>query len=272
MAARSLVSFALLAAASAAVVTFAACGSDDSDVTPPDASSPAEDGGDEAATDADGPADAGLDAPVVVPDAGWVGPDGGISGAMNFFVTSKGKGNGGDFRADPSDADGLAGADAFCKSLAEAVSPVLGAKTWRAYLSTSTVTARSRIGPGPWVNAKGVVIANDTAHLHDEGAPNLLSLDTNLDENGEPVPISGPNEHDILTGATASGGSAADTCANWTSSATDVKGQVGHSNRNGGGSAPTSWNASHASFGCAEAGENSVRRGGGRGSIYCFAN
>ncbi len=270
MAVRSLVY--ILAVTAVTVGTFAACGDDSDGGVPSDGGPTTDAGGGDAPSDADGPADAGHDAPVIVPDAGWVGPDGGIAGAMNFFVTSRGKGTGGDLRADAGAPDGLAGADAFCKELAEAVSPVLGAKTWRAYLSTSTVTARSRIGKGPWVNAKGVVIANDTAHLHDEGAANLLTIETNLDEYGQPVSISGPNEHDILTGATAAGGSAADTCANWTSSATGVKGQVGHSNRNGGGSAPTSWNASHPSFGCAEMGENSVRRGGGRGSFYCFAN
>jgi hypothetical protein len=192
---------------------------------------------------------------------------------MTFFVTSRGKGQGGDFRANAGDADGLAGADAFCKELANAVSPVLGAKTWRAYLGTANTTPRSRIGAGPWVNAKGVTIATSVANLHDEGAMNMLSLTTNLDEYGVPVPSGGgggvPQLHDILTGATAAGASAAATCNNWTSSATNVGGQVGHSNRIGGG-AGTSWNAAHATQGCAEMGANSVRSGGGRGSIYCF--
>ena len=34
-----------------------------------------------------------------------------------------------------------------------------GNKTWRAYLSTSTVDAKSRIGNGPWHNFKGEQIA-----------------------------------------------------------------------------------------------------------------
>jgi hypothetical protein len=206
-------------------------------------------------------------------DAGqWTGPDGGVATAMNFFVTSKGNGKGGDFRANAGDADGLAGADAFCKSLALAVSPVLGAKTWRAYLSTATITARSRIGTGPYFNAKGVMVAATVAQMHDEGgAKNMLSAANTLDELGNPVPIAAPNVHDILTGATAAGGSAAGTCSNWTSNSGNVQGNVGHSNRAGGGADPTSWNAAHATAGCANAGANSVASGGGRGSIYCFA-
>ncbi|HSO39417.1 MAG TPA: hypothetical protein VLT33_43115 [Labilithrix sp.] len=210
-------------------------------------------------------------------DAGWVGPDGGIAASMTFFVTSKGNGKGGDFRAAAGDADGLAGADAFCKSLANAVSPVLGAKSWKAYLSTNAVTARSRIGAGPWYNAKGVMIASSVANLHDEpaGTKNALSETTNLDELGNKVPIAGPNVHDILTGATTAGLSGATNCANWTSSATNGQAIVGHANRNGGGDVPTSWNAAHQINGCKEppaAGNanGTVASGGGRGSIYCF--
>ncbi len=217
------------------------------------------------------PADSGP-ADATAADTGiWVGPDGGISAKMNFFTTSRGMGTGGDLRATVADTDGLAGADAFCKMLANAVSPVLGAKTWRAYLGTAAVTPRSRIGPGPFYNAVGVQIAADVAHLHDEGMMNLLSLTTNLDETGAQVQIAGPNQHDILTGANMDGTSAAATCADWTSNATNVMGQVGHSNRLGGGLNPTSWNSAHATAGCAELPPMSVRSGGGRGSFYCFA-
>lgn len=231
-------------------------------------------GGDSAAADSATPADldAGADADG---DGGpqWVGPDGGVTTAMTFFVTSKGNGKGGDFRANAGDANGLAGADAFCKSLANAVSPALGAKDWKAYLGITGTTPRSRIGNGPWFNAKGVMIASSVANLHDEpaGTKNMLSLTTNLDELGNPVPIAGPNQHDILTGATAAGGSAAGNCTNWTSNATNGQAMVGHSNRAGGGADPTSWNAAHAITGCKEGtGAGTVASGGGRGSIYCF--
>src|SRR5437870_10797898 len=75
---------------------------------------------------------------------------------MTFFITSAGPGKG-------ADLGGLAGADAHCQSLAQAVGA--GNKTWRAYLSTNAaaqggaVNARDRIGNGPWKNIKGEVIA-----------------------------------------------------------------------------------------------------------------
>ena len=76
-----------------------------------------------------------------------------FAGDMSFFVSSTGSGKGGDL-------GGLEGADRICRTLAEAAGA--GGKTWRAYLSTQgpgAVSARYRIGAGPWVNAKGVVIA-----------------------------------------------------------------------------------------------------------------
>src|ERR671935_3293148 len=74
---------------------------------------------------------------------------------MTFFVTSNGPGKG-------ADLGGLEGADRHCQTLAQAAGA--GGKTWRAYLSTqgpNAVNARDRIGAGPWVNAKGVIIAKD---------------------------------------------------------------------------------------------------------------
>jgi hypothetical protein len=178
---------------------------------------------------------------------------------------------------------GLAGADAFCTQLATAVSATLGAKTWHAYLSTTTVDARDRIGPGPWRNAAGVIIANNVQDLHSQfdagaaldatwpiGATNIA-----LDERGAQVP-SNPLVHDILTGSNADGTLLTGAnCNNWTSQATTDIAQIGHSNRTGGGR-PPSWNSAH-SVGCAEPpnGMNNqpstVSSGGGRGSIYCFA-
>jgi hypothetical protein len=202
--------------------------------------------------------------------------DGGVAASMTFFVTSRGMGNGGNL-------GGLAGADAFCTSLATAVSSALGAKTWHAYLSTSTVNARDRIGAGPWRNAAGVVIANDLTSLHDQLAANaalnatwpIAATNIALDETGAPVP-SAPLVHDILTGSNTDGTVlAGQTCNDWTSSATTDTAQIGHSNRTGGGR-PPSWNSAH-NVGC---GQNppgtdnqmgTVSSGGGRGSIYCFA-
>ena len=85
-----------------------------------------------------------------------------------------------------------------------------GSHTWRAYLSTQAaggqpaVNARDRIGQGPWQNAKGEVVAQSVAQLHDG---NNLTKATALDEKGQPVKGRGdqPNQHDILTGSQPDG-------------------------------------------------------------------
>src|SRR6266478_9311693 len=86
---------------------------------------------------------------------------------MTFFVTSVGTGKG-------ADLGGLEGADAHCSALAKSA----GSKhtNWKAYLSTALpggdagVSARERIGKGPWRNAKGVVVAKNLDDLHSESA------------------------------------------------------------------------------------------------------
>src|ERR1043166_7258837 len=99
---------------------------------------------------------------------------------MTFFVTSAGPGKG-------ADLGGLAGADAHCQSLAQAVGA--GNRTWRAYLSTNArgganpVHARDRIGNGPWKNAKGAVIATNIADLHSDN--NKINKANALDEKGQ---------------------------------------------------------------------------------------
>ena len=118
---------------------------------------------------------------------------------MSFFVTSVGAGKG-------ADLGGLAGADKHCQDLAKAAGA--GAKTWHAYLSTQgdgAVNARARIGKGPWMNVKGVVVAASVDDLH--SAINQLNKQNNLSEQGEVINGRGdtPNRHDILTGSTADG-------------------------------------------------------------------
>lgn len=190
---------------------------------------------------------------------------------MTFFVTSTGMGKG-------ADLGGLAGADAHCQQLAEAAGA--GGHTWRAYLSTSAtagqpaVNARDRIGKGPWQNAKGVVVANDVAHLH--GDSNNLNKETGLDERGMPVKGRGdkPNMHDILTGSQADGtafaGAEDRTCGNWTSSTTGAA-MVGHHDRVGldDSAAARSWNTSHPSRGGCSI--EALASSGGAGLFYCFA-
>lgn len=193
---------------------------------------------------------------------------------MSFFVTSVGLGEG-------ANLGGLAGADKHCQTLAAAAGG--GAKTWRAYLSTSAaggqaaVNARDRIGTGPWYNAKGARVAQGLADLHGDTLEaaqrgNNLTKVTALTEKGTPVNGVGdtPNQHDILTGSTLDGRAFTDgadhTCSNWTSSATTGTAQLGHSDRTGGGG--TSWNSIHASRGCSQANLVST---GGAGFLYCFA-
>ena len=191
---------------------------------------------------------------------------------MSFFVTSAGSGNG-------ANLGGLAGADKICQNLAAAAGA--GGRTWRAYLSAAAaagqpaVNAKDRIGKGPWMNVKGVVIAKDVADLHSDS--NNIKKDTALTEKGGVVNGIGdtPNQHDMLTGSQADGtlqpptAPATDaTCGNWTSSAEGVA-QLGHVDRMGGrGAAGMSWNSAHASKGCSQ--PNLVATGG-NGYFYCFA-
>jgi hypothetical protein len=187
---------------------------------------------------------------------------------MSFFITSAGPGNG-------ADLGGLAGADRHCHTLASAVGA--GGLQWRAYLSTiaaggqPAVNARDRIGPGPWHNAKGAMIAESVAHLH--GESNNLTKQTQLTEKGDTVNGRGdrPNMHDILTGSNPDGTAFTEegytNCGNWTSSG-EGSARVGHHDRVGGGQNPTSWNSAHSSRGCGQA---NLQATGGNGLFYCFA-
>jgi hypothetical protein len=187
--------------------------------------------------------------------------------AMTFFITSAGSGNGGNL-------GGLDGADAICQRLAKAAGA--GAKTWRAYLSTTgakSVNARDRIGRGPWQNAKGEVVARTLDDLHSD--KNNLNKQTALTETGQVVNGRGdkPNMHDILTGSSSDGRAATTggdtTCNNWTSSDAGSA-IVGHHDRQGLNTSPPmlSWNSSHGSKGCSQPALVST---GGAGLLYCFA-
>jgi hypothetical protein len=189
---------------------------------------------------------------------------------MSFFVASTVPGTG--------NLGGLTGADAVCQNLAQAAGA--GNKTWHAYLSTQPangapgVNARGRIGPGPWYNAKGVMIAANVADLHGDNQRdrNNIQKANTLDEKGNLVKGFGdmPNEHDMLTGSDSDGrafpGGFDTTCNNWTSDGSDHRAMLGHSDRQGGGN--TSWNSAHLSRDCTKAGLIAT---GGAGHVYCFA-
>lgn len=195
---------------------------------------------------------------------------------MSFFITSVGSGDGANF-------GGLEGADAHCNALASAAG---SSKTFAAYLSTSMVidrssgspevtngiSARDRIGSGPWHNAKGELIAANVDELHSN--PNL-SLATGLDENGNEINGRGsrPNQHDILTGSDSAGyfstAGGDTTCGNWTKNG-EGSAIVGHHDRVGLNASRNmvSWNSAHGSAGCGQA---DLPRTGGAGLLYCFA-
>jgi hypothetical protein len=143
---------------------------------------------------------------------------------LSFFVTSVGKGNG-------ADLGGIEGADAHCQALARAAGSTNA--NWRAYLSTTQpggeagVSARDRIGKGPWQNAKGVVVAKSIEDLHSDAA----------------------------------GGDT--TCGNWSKSG-EGSAIVGHHDRTGLKDTwhMRSWNSSHGSRGCSQ---DALKSSGGAG-------
>ncbi len=190
--------------------------------------------------------------------------------AVGFFVTSATSVTG--------NLGGLAGADATCQRLAAAAGQ--GGRTWRAYLSVErdpangnqATHARDRIGSGPWFNANQVLVANNVGELHPRAGDAAVFVDERGQRiNGQWTGSPTPNQHDILTGSNADGTLAAGlTCADWTSEAANVRGQVGHSdgfgpNQSTAG-ALSSWNAAHTSQSCAN-----TAPGGGAGRFYCFA-
>jgi hypothetical protein len=189
---------------------------------------------------------------------------------LSFFVTSA--------TSTTGNLGGLRGADNRCQTLAAAAGA--GNKTWRAYLSVERdadngnrpTDARSRIGTGPWFNAKGVMVAGSVAELHARKGDATLFIDEKGQQiNGQWVGSPSPVEHDIMTGSMADGTLLAGfTCGDWTSDSSTAFGQVGHSDGlgpNGDTSgALSSWNSAHANQNCA----NTAPRGGA-GRIYCFA-
>ena len=189
---------------------------------------------------------------------------------MGFFITSTVPHTG--------KLGGLAGADKICQDLATAAGA--GNRTWHAYLSQEAVNgvpainARDRIGPGPWYNASGVIVANNVDELHGDTQRdrNNIKKQISLTEKKEIVNGFGdmPNEHDMLTGSDSDGKAFTDgmdhTCKNWTSDSPMDHAMLGHSDRNGGNN--TSWNAAHMSMGCDVMG---LIRTGGSGRFYCFA-
>jgi hypothetical protein len=213
---------------------------------------------------------AGVAAVVALACAGVQATSQGGPAEMTFFVTSVGPGRG-------ADLGGLAGADAHCAALAAAAGSTR--TSWRAYLSTTApggeagVNARDRIGRGPWLNARGELVARSVEDLH---SPNSrISKLTALTEKGEPVSGRGDavNTHDMLTGSDPDGNYSTaggdTTCQNWTSSDAGSA-IVGHHDLRGLKDTRhmRSWNSSHGTAGCSQ---DALKSTGGAGLFYCFA-
>ncbi len=166
---------------------------------------------------------------------------------FSFFITSLAAlqalsgspdGFGGDLRY--GEADGLSGADKICAEIAERSMVGSSAKEWRAFLSTSTVDARDRIGNGPWYDRLGRVIALDLDALINQ-RPEGIDPEIEMDlPNEDGVPNHAPDgelvdNHDMLTGSgedgrlfTEGGDVAAATCNDWTSAEPSGAPRVGH--------------------------------------------
>jgi hypothetical protein len=224
---------------------------------------------------------------------------------FSFFVTSltamrtlskSQMGFGGDLRyGETGDGAGLRGADKICAEVAEMGLPGAAQKQWRAFLSTSTVNAKDRIGEGPWYDRQGRLVAMTLADLFND-RPSLAHPLIRADlpnERGEPNKAGsaeGGNDdnHDVVTGTNRQGVyGGGTTCDDWTSTTAagkpedDPFGQagpwVGHSWPAYSG---MSWIRAHRAPGCApsvalaQSGMGSgdgIGNSGGYGAIYCFA-
>jgi hypothetical protein len=204
----------------------------------------------------------------------------------SFFVADNANGTG--------NLGGITGADQMCQSQAQQLGGKAATRTWHAYLSQDQrnnqprVNARGRIGPGPWYNVKGQLIASNVGDLHGDNARDRNNVQrlSALDVKGNEIPgVTAPpggNQHDMMTGSDSDGRAFTDgldhTCNNWTSDqmalaqqnpnvpAERARAMLGHSDRSGG--ANTSWNSAHMSQGCTK---QSLIATGGAGRFYCFA-
>ena len=230
---------------------------------------------------------------------------------FSFFVTSyhhiallsgSEDGFGGDLRYNGA-ATGLEGADAICQEIGRRVA--FGHRTWKAYLSTSTVNAIDRIGSGPWYDFLGAKVADSPQDLIaganrqpggccETGTYDEMGLfhDGNTDQNNDGIK---DDDHDTMTATNEDGTYAGFSCDDWTSTtATSGETDEGGGGFGGGGGgrggimlghswparSGEHWATSHSGHQCAAgtnfiqdgAGDSStVGGGGGYGGFYCFA-
>ncbi len=251
----------------------------------------------------DTPIDAAIDAPPDAPPA-----------KFSFFATSlkamrqlsgNQLGFGGDLRfGETGPGAGLRGADKICRTIAEMSMPGAGAKTWHAFLSVKAddngqpVNAIDRIGNGPWYDRTGRLLSPSKSMMlgiRPTGGDATIANDFPNEDgvpNHNPDGTGAVDNHDFLTGASATGGlySSTGNCLDWTAKSGNktLEGspRVGHSWPRGNGGGPgggiDSWISSLTESGCApsvdlvemgppDPSANTVGNGGGYGGIYCFA-
>jgi hypothetical protein len=153
---------------------------------------------------------------------------------FSFFVTGlesmiavsgSAEGFGGDLTfGETGEGAGLRGADKICAAIAERAFAGAGKKVWRAFLSTTTggpnggpVHARSRIGNGPWYDARNRLVAMTLDDLTAENRPRGADpaiVDDLPNEYGVPnraadapgcVGNECPDNHQTLTGTNCKG-------------------------------------------------------------------
>lgn len=230
---------------------------------------------------------------------------------FSFFVASmkalvelskNEKGFGGDLRfGETGPGAGLRGADKICATIAERSMKGSSAKGWRAFLSVSAdahgrqVNAIDRVGPGPWYDRLGRLLAPTKADLVNVRPANGDVAIRNDLPNEDGVPNHRPNpaeglhdNHHMMTGSTAAGvlRSASATCKDWTAgtgASANGRPTCGFAwPRGGGGGSGSNWITSYDAPGCAPGidifgsggalpGDVSVGGGGGYGGFYCFA-
>lgn len=218
---------------------------------------------------------------------------------FSFFVTSlvamralsgSQNGFGGDLRYGHAGAGaGLRGADKICADVAERGLKGSSAKQWRAYLSVSDAgngakkDAIDRIGPGPWYDRLGRLVATNLTGLTSADRPaGDATISADLpNETGEPNHSAGGvtmDNHDVVTGSDRTGRLHTNsTCANWTATTSTGGGPMaGHSWPANSG---RNWMQAHGVPGCTPSvitgqgsfGGSGIGDTGGYGGIYCFA-
>ncbi len=221
---------------------------------------------------------------------------------FSFFVTSMAamqklsksdKGFGGDLKY--GTADGLTGADKICSEIAESSMPGASAKEWHAFLSTTKVNAKDRIGMGPWYDRTGRLVSQNLAGLlGNRPAADALIKEDLPNETGTGNHRPNPNapeddNHHTLTGSKPDGTlySMTATCKDWTTTSMDNtatgagRPRIGFSWSTGN---RTNWISGQDEGGCgagvtgvgtenggSDPGNPIVGSGGGYGGIYCFA-